>query len=195
MWGAYFKVKPDKNLNAFVYNDEDLKNVLGVDFVNKFMEIKEDIVLDINLDTFERKMHLVNDLLYEKNMFLHLYEKKKFRYLFRKGHDENEVQKEVSSCVEQQYKGFHVTMHMCDKNRQVDFESVDIVHKPVKRLHEIIECYFTNEINQAFIVRPQHSKNIKLFSSTGFVCYYCNTYCTTKKFLKNICVFAQKNQE
>ena len=193
LWGAYFKVKPDKNLNAFAYSDEELKNVSGVDFVNKFMEIKDDIVLDINLDTFEHKMHLVNDLLYEKNMFLHLYEKKnKFRYLFRKGHDENEVQKEVSSGVEQQYNGFHVTMHMCDKNRHIDFESVDIVYKPVKHLHEVIECYFTNEINQAFIVRLQHSKNIRLFSSTGFVRYYCNTYCTTKRFLKNICVFAQK---
>ena len=30
----------------------------------------DDIVLDINLDTFECKMHLVNDLLYEKkNVF------------------------------------------------------------------------------------------------------------------------------
>ena len=104
MWGAYFKLKPDKNLNGFVYDDKELKNVLGVDFVNKFMEIKDDILLDINLDTFERKMHLVNDLLYEKSMFLRLYEKKtKSRYLFRKGHDQNELQKEVSSCVEQRY--------------------------------------------------------------------------------------------
>ena len=62
MWGAYFKLKSDKNLNDFVYNEE-LKNVLGVEFVNKFMEIKGDIHLDINLDKFESKMHLINDLL------------------------------------------------------------------------------------------------------------------------------------
>ena len=37
------------------------------------------------METFENKMHLVNDLLYEKNMFLRLYEEKaKFRYLFQK---------------------------------------------------------------------------------------------------------------
>ena len=139
-----WEIKPDKNLATFAYEDKKLKNVLGVDFVNKFMEIKDDIVLDIKLDMFERKMHLVNDLLYEKSMFLCLCEKKsKFRYLFRKGHDENEMQKEVSYCVEQRYNGLHITMHMCDKNRQVDYESVDVVYKPIKPLHEIIECYFT----------------------------------------------------
>ena len=75
LWGAYFKIKTQQNFNGF--NDDELKNVLGVDFVNKFMEIKDDIVLDINLETFQCKMHLVNDILYEKNMFLRLCEKKK----------------------------------------------------------------------------------------------------------------------
>ena len=196
LWGASFKLKPDKNLSDFIYDndDEELKNVLGVDFINKFMEIKDDIRLDINLDTFERKVHLVNDLLNEKNMFLRLYEKKsKFRYLPRKGHDKNGLQKEVSSCIEQHYNGFYVTMHMCEKNRQVKFESVDIVYEPVKRLHEIIECYFTNEINLAFIVRFQTSKNNKLNSTTGFVCYYCNDYCTSKKvFEKHLRICAKK---
>ena len=67
LWGAYFKIKTQQNFNSF--NDEELKNVLGVDFVNKFMEIKDDIVLDISLDTFQCKMHLVNDILYEKICF------------------------------------------------------------------------------------------------------------------------------
>ena len=94
------------------------------------------------------------------------------------------MQKEVSLCVEQLWNGFHVTIHMCDKNRQVDLESVDLVCKPVKRLHEIIECYFTNEINQAFIIRYQSHKNDKLNSSSAFVCYYCNAYCILKKFFE-----------
>ena len=63
-----------------------------MDFVEKLTKVKADIVLDINLDTFERTMHLVNDLLYEKNLFLCLYEKKpKFRYLLKKWHDKNQL--------------------------------------------------------------------------------------------------------
>ena len=54
-----------ENPNAYV-DDKELKKVLGVDFVDKFMKIKDDIVLDINLDRFEHKMHLVHDLLNEK---------------------------------------------------------------------------------------------------------------------------------
>ena len=109
MWGAYFKIRDEKIDHLFNYEQEKLEKVLGQEFVNKFLEIKEDLNLDINGMTFERKMHLVNDLLFEKNMFLRLYEKKsKFRYLFRKGHDKNELQKEVYSYVEQRYNGFHI---------------------------------------------------------------------------------------
>ena len=109
LWGAYFKIRDEKIDHLFNYEQEKLEKVLGQEFVNKFLEIKEDLNLDINGMTFERKMHLVNDLLFEKNMFLRLYEKKsKFRYLFRKGHDKNELQKEVYSYVEQRYNGFHI---------------------------------------------------------------------------------------
>ena len=80
---AYFKLKHDQN--DFAHDKEKLKEVLGVDFLQKFIEIRDEIVLDNNMETFENKMHLFNDLLYEKNMFLRLYEKKaKFRYLFKK---------------------------------------------------------------------------------------------------------------
>ena len=73
LWGAYFKIKSEKIDHLFNFGQEKLEKVLGVEFVNKFIEIKEDIHLDINLMTFERKMHLVNDLLFEKNIFLRLY--------------------------------------------------------------------------------------------------------------------------
>ena len=80
---------------------------------------------------------------------------------------------------------------MCDKNCQVEFESVDIVYKPVKCLHEIIECYFTNEINQAFIAYYQCSKNGKLNSTTGFARHL--TYCMSKNiFEKHLRVCAKK---
>ena len=82
---------------------------------------------------------------------------------------------------------------MCEKDCQLDFESVDIVYEPVKRLDEIIECYFTNEINCAFIIRYKDSANDKLYSTSGFVCYYCNNYCISNKiFEKHLRVCAKK---
>ena len=56
-----------------------------------------------------------------------------------------------------------------------------------------MECYFTKEINEAFIMRCQHYKNDILRSSTAFACYYCNVYCSSKKvFEKDLCVCARK---
>ena len=96
MWGTYFVLKR-KNAN---FDNEDLNESLGENFLEKLKDLKPSIILDINLDTFERKMHLVNDLLSKKKLFLRLYEKNKFKYVFKKGHDKNEVQKEVSACID-----------------------------------------------------------------------------------------------
>ena len=90
LWGTYFKLK-GKNAT---FDDEDLKKCLGSDFLQKLNEIQPDIILNINLDTFEQKMHLVNDLLCEKNLFLHLFEKKtKFKYVFKKGHEKTKCKR------------------------------------------------------------------------------------------------------
>ena len=75
LWGVYSKLKlPEKDLDC---KQEKLEKVLGEEFVSKLTEIKEEIHLDIDLMSFERKMNLVNDLIFEKNMFLRLFENKK----------------------------------------------------------------------------------------------------------------------
>ena len=57
-------------------------------------------------------MHLGNDLLFEKQLFLRLYEKKKkIRFLLKKGHEKNEIQKDMLSCLENLYNGLNVTKH------------------------------------------------------------------------------------
>ena len=83
----------------------------------------------------------------KKCFYVHMKKKTKFRYLLRKGHDQHEIKKEVLSCVEQHYNDFNVTSHMCKREQQIQFEPIDIVYKPVKRIDNIIECYFSNEIN------------------------------------------------
>ena len=79
LWSTYFKVE-GKNATF----DEDLQQCLGTCFLQKFYDLKPGIMLNINLDTFERKMHLVNDLLIEKELFLRLYEKKQNLHTFLK---------------------------------------------------------------------------------------------------------------
>ena len=57
-------MRDEKIDHLFNYEQEKLEKVLGQESVDKFLEMKEDLHLDINGMTFERKMHLVNDLLF-----------------------------------------------------------------------------------------------------------------------------------
>ena len=96
-------------------------------------------MLDNVLENFEKKCHLLNDILFEKKLFLRVYElRTKIRYLFKKGHEKNELLKEISSCVEQRFNGFHIICHELDKKQKRDIESIDIIYKSVKNIKENI---------------------------------------------------------
>ena len=81
---------------------------------------------------------------------------------------------------------------MLEKKQKVDFEPLDIIYKPVKCIDEIIECYFTAEINLAFRAHFQRGNNDKnLASKTAFHCYYCSTFvCGKPKFENHLAVCA-----
>ena len=59
---------------------ENIKNVLGEEFFDKFMKEKNSLQLSDSLKRFFKKCHLVNDLLETKGLFLRVYERcDKFR--------------------------------------------------------------------------------------------------------------------
>ena len=76
--------------------------------------------------------------------------------------------------------GFEITSDMIAEKEKADFKSVDIIYEPVKSLDEIIECYFTTEINLAFHAKLPHHKNDRLRSLIAFPCYYCGVLCFWK---------------
>ena len=159
------------------FNEQNTQIALGLDFISRLNELKDRIRLSVEMNDFEPKMHLVNDLLFEKKMFLRLFKKKsKFRYLIKKGNEKkNEIKKEVLACIDMHCNGFNVSCHLCNKDQQIEFQPVDIICKPVKRVDEIIECFYSTEIFQAFTIRLQGKSRIS--THTGHLCYYCNDYC------------------
>ena len=58
------------------FDNENLNECSGAIFLDKLKDLKPSIILDINPGTFERKMHLVNDLLSKKNCFCDFMRKK-----------------------------------------------------------------------------------------------------------------------
>ena len=69
----------------FMENETALKDVVGEEFYEELFAKKDSLRQDLNLATFERQCHKINNLLIEKCLFLQVYElKKKFRYLIRR---------------------------------------------------------------------------------------------------------------
>ena len=59
--------------------------------------------------------------------------------------------------------------------------SIDIVYKPVNKEDEIIECFFSSQMNLAY--RASFSvdrKGSKIKHGTTFQCYYCSHYFARK---------------
>ena len=55
---------------------------------------------------------------------------------------------------------------------------IDIIYKPVKKEDEIMECFFSLQINLAY--RSTFSENQKLRHGTVFQCYFCSNYYARK---------------
>ena len=180
IWGTYFKLEGKK-----VTFEGDLQQCFATVVLGKFYDLKNELVLDNILQNFGRKCHLINDILFEKNLFLRVYElRKKFRYVFKKGHEKNEVTKEISSRVGQHFNGFDIICHELDKKENQNFEPVDLIYKPVKSAKKNFECFFTNEINLAYHAHFQHGKETDFKSRMAEQCYYCDAFVVGKPKLK-----------
>ena len=78
LWCIYFRSIPTTN---FCFDEQNLEES---DFMTKITQIKDNICLDFDMGKFEQKIHLTNDLLFEKRMFIRLYEKKKKKVSVKK---------------------------------------------------------------------------------------------------------------
>ena len=83
MYGVFFKLKGEE---IFTEEDEKLEEVLGEKNLKSLREKREGLYLDLNLNTFQRQRHKIDDLLMEKKLFLHTFEmRKKIQILIKEG--------------------------------------------------------------------------------------------------------------
>ena len=102
--------------------------------------------------------------------------KKKIQIRIQKGSRKNELVKEISSCVEERFNGFDIICHELDKKVEQNFETIDVIYKPVS--------FFTDEIRLAYRAYFQHGKNGKFESRTAEQCYYCSAFVVGKPKLE-----------
>ena len=126
-------------------------------------------------------------------MFLRVYElKDKFRYLFHEDKEKKGVIRRISSCIKEKFNGFHVALPSLSKGQKKDLSPINIIHIPVRSQEDVIRCFFTNDIKNAFRGTCSVGQDVKN-ASTLYECYYCSTFFIRKTdFDKHIRVCGKK---
>ena len=83
---------------------------MGKDFYDRLKDKNLELVLDLKLSHFQRQCHGSNNFIFEKKeFFLRVYKPKiKFRYIIKKGHQKNNVQRDLLACVKDRFNGFEI---------------------------------------------------------------------------------------
>ena len=157
--GAFFNLLGKKDEFDFFEDKERLKNVLGCDFMEELNEKRDSLFLELNLFTFEQQCQMLNDLLMDKKLFLKVSElKKKIRYLNKKTRPKNLAQKNLSACVEEGFNGFEIVKKLLDGERKKSYKQLDVFYKPVGKIDEIVNYYFSPSMRQAYHVLRSRGK-------------------------------------
>ena len=77
----------------------------------------------------------------------------------------------------------------CSKNKEKhEFRPIDIIYKPIKKIDNNVECFFTEDIRLAYRALI-HRGSLKFNSASAKQCYYCDTFVvgkpTFEKYLLN----------
>ena len=118
----------------------------------------------------------------EKKLFLGVYEfRKKFRSLIKKIlKGKNTAQRELSACVEERFNGFGLVKKLAENLIRQSYKPIDIVYKPVSKINQIINCYFTPLTRNTH--RVVYGKNN--VSTIADQCFDCNKFFIERKSLE-----------
>ena len=117
-----------------------------------------------------------------KKLFSRVYEfSKTFRYLIKKvPKEKNIAQRKLSACVEKRFNGFGLVKKLDENLIRQNYKSINIVYKPVPKINQIINCYFT--ISMRNVYRVVSDKN-NVFTTTD-QCFGCNKFFIERKSLE-----------
>ena len=136
---------------------------------------KDNLRLDLDIQNFENQCFPVTDLIIKYGLLLRIYElKDKFRYLIKQDSENKTVMRDLSSCVIEKLNDFNIIRVEFSKTIRQTYQPIDIIYNPMRKLGEIINCYFSERLNLAF--HASFSGGTKIKHCTGWQCYFCSNY-------------------
>ena len=83
--------------------------------------------------------------------FLRIFElKNKYRRLTLKSKEEQNLVRQLSSCLVEKYSGFTQICLKYKKKQRKLFKPIDIIYKPTKRIEIKPFCLFSNDLSKAY---------------------------------------------
>ena len=176
-----------KNKKSDQCDENEIENEIGVDLYSKIKEKKDNLILDLNKRHSDEMCFDINEILLEKKTFLRVYElKDKFRYLFHEDHTTKNVFRSLSSCIKEKFNGFTFADIKLSKKLKSDLVPVNILYKPVKKQDDVLKCYFTDDLKNAYGALYFKSQQVRA-ASTLSECFYCNEFFLVKsKYEKHV---------
>ena len=115
-------------------SSNELEKIVGK---NLFKEINqpEKFKFIIDQQYFFNMCYQITMILAKFGFFLRVYDlKKKYRHLFMRKPDQQKIVKQLATCLIEKYNGFTVICIEYGKKERKNFEPLDIIYKPTKKL-------------------------------------------------------------
>ena len=182
-----YAIRYSINKKCNLCDEKEIEKEIGSSLHSQLCSIKDICILDLNHRNFEEMCFKVNDILTSEKMFLRVYEiKDNYRYLFHEDKESKKVLRSLSSCIKEKFNGFTFADLKLSRKQKTDLFPISILYTPVKKQDEVIKCYFTKDLRNAY--RSIYRKIQKNFmANTLYKCYYCNEFWVVKsKYEKHL---------
>ena len=131
-----------------VSSDDELKEAN-----EKFFEKvdRDKFELELDKEKFNQQCLEINEILSKEGYFLRVYElKKKFRELRLKSSKQQNIIRQLSSCIHEKFDGFHIVCVEYSKKARRKFRPIDIIYKPVRQIEKKILCFRSKDMSRAY---------------------------------------------
>ena len=138
--------------------DEQIQVDIGAEIFEEIYTLKDVLKLDLDILNFENQCLKINQILNKYNLFLRVFElKQKFHCLIKQDSEKKNIIRDLSACIIEKFNGFNIVRIEFDRKIRQKMCPIDIIYKPVKKEDEIIECFFSSQMNLAY--RATFSEN------------------------------------
>ena len=143
---------------------------------NLFIQLNQEINISLDYQKFNSQCYEINMTLAKYGYFLRVFElKSKFRHLALKNPKKQNIVRQLSSCINEKYNGFHVISIEYSKKLRTKFKPINIIYKPIKSPEKEVLCFCKNYISNSYR-NSCGATSDKVSHWFAFKFYYCSKF-------------------